>query len=348
MYRFLSTWLSLAALLLLAAVADAGGYTYKDGYYWSNGLAYQRYSTSCWNGSCWCQQYYYRPVSFAHAYQKTITTAAQKAEPYEQSKALLELAKLKLQYEHAAELAQQQREELRDGLAALGLGTPEAATPAAATAPLTASPSVPYTAGLASPALTTGTTVYGYQPSVATIAALSGEPVDVNARLLEAKQIVERLSTVVGEAHGQNLETIREAIVGRNEVAKALAIGHVLASTPQIESGASLSHTTATATGPGAGVLRQLQGLSTAEPTSLDAVIELRCASCHNAESSSGKHERLFPQGVNMRDWRQFNAAQWAAVSTAVWNGTMPKNGERLGWEEVRPFFAAHSPTGSP
>lgn len=305
---------TILAFLLLAATTFAGGYTYRDGYYWSGGVAHTRYQQAYWSGCCWKYQYRYRPVNFDAAYSKEVTDVKY-ADPIDVSEKLLELAEMKIKYDAKLKERQQAADEVRKGLEALGMQAP---SQSAYTAP----------SGYGAQSVTSGTTVYGY-PSVNNVSSLYSDGVNLDAKLQAAQRTVDNLAKLVGEANAGNLKAIEGVAAGRDRAALVLAAAQLVSATPGVQT------TTTT----------QAAASSTAavtQPTSIASVISTRCAACHSASNPSGKSD-LFPDGVDMSKWSTFSDQQWSAVVDAVLTGSMPKDAAALTASETREFLNART-----
>lgn len=99
----------LVSLALLPATIFANGYTYSGGYYWTNGIAYNRVSTPCYDRyGCKTYCYTYAPV------QITSKTPGWREK-------LTELAAVRDRYEGAARLSAQEHNEYLETVEKLGL-----------------------------------------------------------------------------------------------------------------------------------------------------------------------------------------------------------------------------------
>ena len=302
---------TLIAFLVLAAACAASDYSYRDGYYWRDGIAHSRYQTSYWSGCCWKYRYNYKPVKFEAAYQEKVRDAVS----YNATEKLLEIAELKVKYD--ANLAKQQQEAktIREGLQALGINAPSTAS-----------------YGGYNQATIAGTTIYG-QPSVAQTQQLYSQPINHDVHLQATERTAENMLKAVERLTAGNLEAVQHSVDAQSQVQKIQAIAELLKATPHVQTqwSAQLSNGE-TAQG----------NQATAQPVvgDIDALIEAKCASCHSANNPSGKSD-IFPDGVDMKTWRQFGDEQWTAVLRSIDEKRMPKDADPLTFGEVREFLNA-------
>lgn len=307
---------------LLSVVTDvsesrAGDYVQRDGYYWADGLAYRRYQSSYWDGCCWRYRYHYQPVQFEAAYAKEVAETKY-ADPVDVNAKLLGLAELKIKYDAQLKQKQQAADELQKGLQALGLQTPAASTYAQ---PAIGSPGVA--------AVTSGTTVYGYQ-GVNNVAALYSDGVNLDARLQAMQRTVDNTIKLAETTNAASLQHLDKLVAGRDRAALILAAANLVSAVPG-------SQTTVTTQ---AAADAQSSPSAVVASGGLAGVLQARCASCHSAQNPQGKGE-TFPDGVNVSNWRQFTDEQWNKTIEVILDGRMPKDAAALTPLETREFLNA-------
>jgi hypothetical protein len=305
----------------------ADGYTFNDGYWWRNDSAYTRnlesyyYYDGC--RKCRANRYIYK-----QHHQKDIVKVIEKVkEPYPVErgpvnegwrKDLLEMANLKLKYQYELQQSQQEQKEYLETVQALGLGQP-------AGYPQAYQPQVyPQQQGqyviqgshsyFQGPLAQQGTSVYGYD-SVASVYP----DVDLKVLYNQANNLALGLQTLTGQSTQGFQELVSQKEANMAEVARIIARGQAAAQVLEMLKDQPLSTKTKSeftirqdrqgswklVPGSDPGALppddllpgqpppepvppQQPVDLDAASAQQLKAVIQTRCAACHDATAKMG------------------------------------------------------------
>lgn len=311
----------LLALVAITATAQASGYTYSNGYYWSGGTAYERQTAWYWDGCCWRYYYTYSKSSYQ--------TPAAATTPKGWRQQLLEIAS--------------DREENRaylEGLKALGLSAPaQAYTGSYSLYGTTQTYTSPYAAQ--------GQTVVGYDQ-------LSTAYPDIDLKLLynQANQLAVGAQGLTDRATGDFQSLVSQESDRRAKVAEILA--RAQAATQLMQSfGESKTTKSAFAAVPTPATPPQQAAPDGGDNNgafnkeAFFNVLATKCISCHSKDTKPAP-----AGGLDLLQYFALSAEKRQAINdrlvTDDADKRMPRKadgtpGERLPWQEVILFVKAAS-----
>lgn len=292
-------------LFTVPAVADAGGYVFRDGYYWQGNVAFVQVR-QCVNGR-WCQVYQRHHVDQSQAVLQQQSSAYQQqvitSQDADWRSQLLELKRQQLE-----------QEEFERSVQALGLGP---GNTAAVRAPVAAALQGGYgyqvqAVTKSTPIAAQGSTVYGYT------APLVDSQAELRVLLNQLANATEKAQDLSGEAVDNLASVVAQTSQGVQEAELIRAKGDVLALL--LQHLAEAKETTVNITpvvpdgGSGSGAGGDLSQLE----LQAQAVLNRSCVECHAADSDSG---------LNLEDLASLSKSdRWNIVKriTASGEGHMP------------------------
>jgi cytochrome c553 len=289
-------------------VASASDYVFREGYFWKDGVPYQRYRTRYCSRGCYYYRYSYRRVPVVSS--KTPDWRAK----------LLDIASQRDRFELNNKKSALEHNEFLEAVNALGLSGNFRVNGYGAP--------VQYAQGLAAsgiqqPFAEQGTSVYGY--SYSTLADVYGST-DLNVLYNQAGNLAKDSLALGDRAVTGHRALVQEEGHNRARVAEILAKAQLLkaADTPSahLKQEFNFRGTVDPETGK---VDLEEADMRPRYDAQASAVFKAKCNRCHNANSKAGK-STIFPDGVDMTKFYAFSPKQQNHVLQVLRSGKMPKS----------------------
>lgn len=321
----------LVFLVLVCSSLSAGGYTFRDGFYWQGNRAFTRVSDSYWHNGRWCQRYSYR---FHHEYTAPVQVV-QKLEAKKLDIDDFRLEALRLAVEDAEQRAK--TEQAAEIMGLLGKVAPNQVQQLQGQG---VQGQYAYRlTNTRTPLADQGSTLYGVNSF-----ANQYPEVDLKLHLNQASNLAENAQRLSGQATNEFSQLIlqiadlqQQGKSADSKTAQILAVAQLLAAldaksettieaTPVIPSQSNNHHTSS-----GGGSEPPPQAF---DSSALLSVVTEKCSRCHSSEKADGD--------LNLDNILTFTAEQSRDLVNRVLSTDeslrMPKGGNPLSIEEAQHF----------